>query len=58
MPADPDRPGRLAAQLRANLVRRKQQVRGNTASPGERPTATDDQCDSASDPSDNAAPAA
>ena len=50
MAKNDDRTDRLARQLRANLARRKQGRR--EAAP------TDDQCASASDPSDSAAPTA
>lgn len=56
MPTDPDRPARLAAQLRANLARRKDQARAARAIPTDGPPV--DQRASASDPSDVAAPAA
>ena len=50
---DPDRAERLAAQLRANLLRRKQQARAAAAA-----APAGDQRPSAIDPSDVAAPAA
>ena len=55
MTIDPDRQARLAAQLRANLARRKLARTTDDANP--RPI-VDDQRASASDPSDVAAPAA
>ena len=63
MTTDPDRADRLAAQLRANLARRKQQARASAApadagdTPPLPPTPEDHRA-SASDPSDVAAPAA
>jgi hypothetical protein len=56
-PAKPDRAERLAAQLRANLSRRKQQARVAGATPAADPS-PDDQRASATDPSDVATPAA
>ena len=59
MTTDPDRADRLAAQLRANLGRRKQQARASVAPtcPDDTPPPEDHRA-SASDPSDVAAPAA
>ena len=58
MTTDPDRAERLAVQLRANLLRRKQQTRAAATTPPTEESVSGDQRAKAIDPSDVAAPAA